>query len=165
MSLAHFYRRNLPHIQSDAKPHFVTFCTRNRWTISESLRTEVLEICLREHQRALDLLAVVVMPDHVHMICTPLVVDGATTPLHSVLRTVKGVSAHRINRALDRKGKVWQEESFDHVLRSSESLDQKIAYILDNPIRRQLTTTRREYPWLWTADAEILTSVPLKTSD
>ena len=85
-------------------------------------------------------------------------------PLHSILRSIKGVSAHRINHALSRKGSCWQEESFDHVLRSSESLEQKIAYILDNPIRRQLAGTRREYPWLWTADAEILSQVPLNVT-
>jgi hypothetical protein len=28
-----FYRRNLPHLQRDDKPHFVTFCTYNRWLL------------------------------------------------------------------------------------------------------------------------------------
>ncbi len=99
------------------------------------------------------MLAIVVMPDHVHLVCTPLVVDGETVALHAILKTIKSVSAHRINRALKRKGSVWQEESFDHVLRSSESLEQKIAYILDNPVRRGIVSMRGEYPWVWGAEA------------
>jgi len=28
-----FYRRNLPHLQRDNKPHFLTFCTHQRWIL------------------------------------------------------------------------------------------------------------------------------------
>jgi len=51
---------------------------------------------------------------------------------------LRGPSAHLINKHLSRRGPVWQQESFDHVLRSSESLDAKIHYVLDNPVRRGL---------------------------
>jgi hypothetical protein len=51
-------------------------------------------------------------------------------------------------------GRVWQTESFDHVLRSSESLDAKIAYILENPVRAGLASDWKEYPWLWVREAE-----------
>lgn len=64
---------------------------------------------------------------------------------------IKGASAHKVNKALDRKGKLWQEESFDHVLRSSESLDQKVEYVRQNPVRRGLVSSPGEYPWLWVA--------------
>ena len=43
----------------------------------------------------------------------------------------------------------WQEESFDHVLRSSESLDAKIDYVLQNAVRKGLVRIAREYPWSW----------------
>jgi hypothetical protein len=62
---------------------------------------------------------------------------------------IKGASAHKINKALNRKGQVWQPESFDHVLRCSENLDAKIQYLLENPIRRGLVSHLRDYPWLW----------------
>jgi REP element-mobilizing transposase RayT len=62
------------------------------------------------------------MPDHVHMLLTPLPDDkGGTTPLLTILKGVKGTSARRINLVLDRSGPVWQSESFDHILRSGES--------------------------------------------
>src|SRR5439155_26032085 len=53
-----------------------------------------------------------------------------------VAKAIKGTSAHSINRKLHSHEAVWQEESFDHVLRSSESLDAKIDYVLQNPVRK-----------------------------
>src|SRR2546425_5722657 len=55
-----------------------------------------------------------------------------------VAKAIKGTSAHSINRKLHSHEAVWQEESFDHVLRSSESLDAKIDYVLQNPVRKGL---------------------------
>ena len=48
---------------------------------------------------------------------------------------------------------MWQEESFDRVLRVSEKLDEKIAYVLDNPVRKGLVHSAEEYRWLWVAPA------------
>jgi REP element-mobilizing transposase RayT len=91
------------------------------------------------------------MPDHVHMIFTPLVDEDAAEvfSLARITNAIKGVSAHKINRVLGRAGHVWQAESFDHVIRSSENLDQKIRYVIDNPVRRGLVADPSDYPWLW----------------
>jgi hypothetical protein len=59
---------------------------------------------------------------------------------------IKGASAQFINRELGRHGKDWQTESFDRVLRSSESLDAKVAYIFENPIRAGLVSRSEDYP-------------------
>src|SRR5947209_19779252 len=66
-----------------------------------------------------------------------------------VAKAIKGTSAHSINRKLHSYEAVWQEESFDHVLRWSESLDAKIDYVLQNPVRKGLVRIAREYPWSW----------------
>jgi REP element-mobilizing transposase RayT len=91
------------------------------------------------------------MPDHVHMIFTPLIDYERTEvcSLAKIMDAIKGASAHKINKILGRKGRVWQPESFDHVLRSSESLDAKIEYVLSNPVRRGLVRNWRDYPWVW----------------
>jgi hypothetical protein len=39
------------------------------------------------------------------------------------------------------------------VLRVSEKLDEKVAYILDNPMRKGLAHSPEEYRWLWIAPA------------
>jgi len=60
---------------------------------------------------------------------------------------IKGASRSLSIRELGRRGRVWQTESFDRVLRSSESLDAKLAYILDNPVRGGLVSECRDYVW------------------
>jgi len=69
--------------------------------------------------------------------------------LAEILGAIKGASAHRINQARHRRGKVWQTESFDHILRSAEKIREKVDSICQNPIRTGLAETLDESPWLW----------------
>ena len=112
----------------------------------------MLDCCLHDNGEKIDLRVAAVMPDHVHMIFTPLVDRGAmeVCSLARIMDAIKGASAHKINKTLGRKGCVWQAESFDHVLRSSESLDAKIEYLLENPVRDGLVARSADHPWLWT---------------
>jgi REP element-mobilizing transposase RayT len=145
------YRRNLPHIQAGEKPIFITFCTHARWVLPESVRALVLRHSLHDHGRKYWLHVAVVMPDHVHMILSPYRdVAGCAFGLPEILHGIKSASAHAVNKALGRKGRVWQEESFDHILRSSESLAGKAEYICNNPVRKGLVRSAGEWPWLWT---------------
>jgi len=151
-----FYRRNLPHLQRDYKPHFLTFCTHQRWILPDAAREIALGSCLHDKDTKIDLWAVVVMPDHVHLIFTPLVNVQASEAysLAEIMDAIKGASAHKINRQLGRTGKVWQTESFDRVLRKSEKLDEKVQYILDNPVRGGLVSSQEQYRWLWYKELE-----------
>src|SRR5712692_8437113 len=146
-----FYRRQLPHLQSDNKPHFLTFGTDHRWILPEHARGVVLDCCLHDEGTKIDLQVAVVMPDHVHLIFTPLVNRPAmqVRSLAEITDAIKGASAHKINKVLGRRGRVWQPESFDHVLRSSESLLQKVQYLLENPVRQGLAARWVDYPWIW----------------
>ena len=58
-------------------------------------------------------------------------------------------TAHQINKLLKRTGPIWEEESFDHVLRSDESLKEKCEYLRQNPVRRGLVQRPEDYRWLW----------------
>jgi len=111
----------------------------------------VLQSCLHDNGSRYDLHVAVIMPDHVHLVLTPLISSERKEvwSLPAILDAIKGASAHAINRALGQRGSVWQDESFNHVLRSSESLDRKIQYVLDNPARRGLVRVSEEYRWLW----------------
>ncbi len=69
----------------------------------------------------------IVMPDHVHMVFTPLEdPDGRVYGMEEVVGAIKGASSHTVNRLLERRGQLWQDESFDHVLRSHESVREKV---------------------------------------
>jgi putative transposase len=90
------------------------------------------------------------MPDHAHLILCPLRrPDGWCWCLPEIMHAIKGASARGINQLLSRKGAVWQQEFFDHILRSDESLDEKVEYICNNPVRAGLVVRSADYPWLW----------------
>ena len=94
--------------------------------------------------------AVVVMPDHVHLLLTPLRDEnGWPFPLMDILQCLKSTTAHGINRLLGISGPVWEEESFDHVLRSDESLKEKCEYIRQNPVKAGLVRKPEDYRWVW----------------
>ncbi len=171
------YRRRLPHLQKNDAALFVTFCTHARFGLSDEARRIVLDHCLREggvqgsDGAGLDgcrsegnagegarstrvpriyLHAIVVMPDHVHLLLSPRRDEnGWPYPLVEIMQCLKGTTAHRINKLLGRAGPVWEEESFDHVLRSDESLREKAEYIRENPVRAGLVGEEEEYRWLW----------------
>ncbi len=152
MAILHWHRRNLPHIQRDDTQHFITFCTLDRIHLSPPARDVVLECCRYPHGRTAHIYAAVVMPDHVHLVLSALTVDSSPLLLSEIVGAIKSVSARRINKLLGRQGHVWQEESFDHCIRSDEYLHAKMAYVLSNPVRKGLVKKPRDYRWLWTAD-------------
>ena len=90
------------------------------------------------------------MPDHVHIVLEPAVDScGTSYTLANIHQRIKGASSLAINRALNRGGHVWQDESHDHEIRNDESLRQKCEYVSQNPLRAGLVTTPDEYRWLW----------------
>jgi len=90
------------------------------------------------------------MPDHVHLIFTPLSDElGNPFGLAEIIHGIKSSAAHSINKVLNRRGHVWQREFFDHLLRSDEKIREKVEYISQNPVRRSLVTSEDDYPWLW----------------
>jgi REP element-mobilizing transposase RayT len=145
-----FSRRNLPHLQAEDKTYFVTFTTYRRWHLPESVREIIIRHCLHDHNTKLHVHGVIVMPDHVHMVFT-LLRDktGTTFGISEIMNGIKGSSAHSINRLLKRKGHVWQDESFDYILRSEEKMESKVEYICQNPVRKGLVKKVDDYPWLW----------------
>lgn len=144
------YRRKLPHYQKFDRPLFVTFCKRNPGLFSSAARSLVLNHCLVGNDRTMHLHAAVIMPDHVHLLLTPMRnTEGWPFPLRDILKLIKGPAARSINQLVGTRGAVWLDESFDHVLRSNESFDEKLEYIRQNPVRRGLVATPEQYQWLW----------------
>lgn len=141
------YRRKLPHLQPDFKVFFITFCTKDRWILPESVRHMILEACQYGNGKLFHLHAVVVMPDHVHVLLDPLCDEDGPISIPEVMQAIKSTSAHRINKALDRKGAVWQQESFDRALRQEESIDAAVEYMMGNPVRAGIVANPLDYKW------------------
>ena len=72
------------------------------------------------------------MPDHVHLVLSPIADEKGPISLPEITQKVKSESAHRVNKLLNRTGRVWQDESFDHVLRREEGILTKVKYIIEN---------------------------------
>src|SRR5687768_4705747 len=121
-----WYRRRLPHYQTEGRCFLVTFCTENRWELPPLARDITMHHILIEHRRKAFLYTFIVMPDHVHIVLMPLPNErGEFNAIADILHGIKGVSGRRINKALGREGPVWQHESHDHQIRSEESLRAK----------------------------------------
>ena len=71
-----------------------------------------------------------VMPNHVHVVVTPF----SDHSLSRILHSWKSFSAHEINRLLGNTGSVWEEESFDHLVRNERELERFVHYTESNPV-------------------------------
>ena len=71
----------------------------------------------------------VIMPNHVHLLVTPAEGHELTV----IVKRIKGASAVDCNRVIGRSEAFWQAESYDHIVRSFEQLQQYRQYIADNP--------------------------------
>jgi len=71
----------------------------------------------------------VVMPNHVHMLAVFSSPDALKNQCDSWLHD----TAFRIHQEIGEKGKFWQQEPFDHLVRSPEQYDYLRQYIADNP--------------------------------
>ena len=76
----------------------------------------------------------VTMPNHVHLLTTPI--EGYELEL--VLKAIKGKAAIECNKRLQRSGRFWQPESYDHIVRDLQQLVAYREYIGGNPARAGL---------------------------
>ena len=86
--------------------------------------------------------AYVVMPNHVHVLLEPRV------PLARITNVMKGVAARDANATLGRIGKpFWQDESFDHWVRTLDELERIRHYIEWNPVKAGLAARPEDWRW------------------
>jgi putative transposase len=143
----HKHLRRLQRVWIDWPIYFITTCTFKRRAILAS--KEVAAILTDEWRNAGSrhgwaIGRYVIMPNHVHFFCSAEL--GAKT-LPMFLQAWKQWTSKRIKCELNLAGTFWQEEFFDHVLRSSESYSQKWDYVKENPVRAALVKSSDEWPW------------------
>ncbi|HVA45262.1 MAG TPA: transposase [Pirellulales bacterium] len=71
----------------------------------------------------------IVMPNHVHLLVG--LVPGIK--IKAQCRSWKRYTAGEINKKLGRRGRFWQVESFDHIVRSPDQFERLRRYIASNP--------------------------------
>ncbi|MCL5997417.1 MAG: transposase [Chloroflexi bacterium] len=91
-----------------------------------------------------------IMPNHVHMVCTPLAkMSGGYQSMSSFLHSLKGYTARMANQYLDRTGDFWQHESYDHVVRDNAEMQRIITYVVNNPVKANLVSAWEDWEWTY----------------
>ena len=119
--------------------------TKGPHWLAEPRIADALEQIIKEAESVSNLYALeayVIMPNHVHMLIAP------HAPPATITWRVKGASARIANRILRRSGKpFWQDESFDHWVRSNAEDDKLRSYIHLNPVAAGLVKRPEDWPW------------------
>lgn len=142
-------RRNLPHWTIERATYFLTFRVA-RATLSAEERKLVLDHLRAGHATYYQLAAAVVMPDHVHLMLQPL----PSFELSRIMKGIKGASARKINLHRRTSGSIWQDESYDRIVRDAEEFADLLQYMADNPLKAGLVSRLEDYDG-WFHNAEI----------
>ena len=135
------FRRKLPHweLAGSTSCHFPSH--KSSWTTfwRTTLACGVEEALWFSHGERYCLHAYVIVPDHVHLLLTPV----AEWSLAKILQGLKGFTARQMNRCLGRKVIFWQNENFDHLVRNELDWLDKFTYIHDNRVEAGLSNRPR----------------------
>ena len=94
------------------------------------------------HGRNFELLAWVVMPNHVHAL-----IQVGPVPLGKTIQNWKSMIAVSANKLLGRTGRFWQPEYWDRYMRDTERTRKAIRYIENNPVKAKLCPTPEAWPF------------------
>ncbi|MCX7022419.1 MAG: transposase [bacterium] len=123
----------------------ITICTaQNRSVFSDHELTDLVwKHLIRYFNAEATLYAACLMPDHVHLLVSPVEKN-----LINLLGSWKTYTAKLL------KGKgvevpLWQRSFYDHSVRTDEDLAAAARYIVGNPVRKGLCTDYRSYPFCY----------------
>jgi type I restriction enzyme R subunit len=85
----------------------------------------------------------VVMPNHVHVLAAFPTEEAMLAQCESW----KHFTARQINGVLSKKGRFWEQDAFDHLVRSPEEFERLRCYIAENPRRARLQAGEYLHYW------------------
>ena len=85
----------------------------------------------------------VIMPNHVHILCTPC----AGQSLARIMHSLKSFTSSEANKMLNRSGRFWQKEYFDRYIRNTRQFVRTVAYIENNPVKANLCAKPEDWPF------------------
>lgn len=197
-----FYRRNLPHFQTEFSYYFITFRLFNsiQNKVIEKLKSEFLKnkkLILNNSEKKIiakelynlqkryfgifdncldtniecinylsdpriaeivddaikyrdgkeyDLICSCIMPNHVHML---IYVQRFDKPLYKIMQSLKRRTSKESNKIINRNGKFWHEESYDHIVRNKQEYFNIINYIITNPVKSGLVKNTADWKWTY----------------
>jgi len=153
------YRR----IFADGYSYFLTLVTHERKPILidniEHLRN-AFRYSKKNYDYKID--AIVILPDHMHMIITPKIAKEYPKIITNIKRsfvyttvgrgilspTIKDSKLNLSSSKYNRKhAGVWQERYYEHTIRDEKDWLEKMEYIKNNPIKHQLVENIQEWKY------------------
>jgi putative DNA methylase len=108
-------------------------------------KTEIAEIVeenlLRFAGQKYKLHAWVIMPNHIHLLLTPM--EGYS--LSEIVHSCKSYTSTKANRLLNRTGRFWFPEPFDRYIRDYEHFEKAFNYIERNPVKAGLCENQSDW--------------------
>ena len=83
----------------------------------------------------------VIMPDHIHVLITPL------TSLEKAVQFIKGGFSYRAKKELGSNMEVWQKGFSDHRIRDAKDWAIHVSYIHQNPVTERFCNKPEEFPY------------------
>ncbi len=121
--------------------YFVTMSVEDRRKVLANARVfEAIKSTIAKLRRW-QVLAAVIMPDHVHLIISP--VEDRDVSIGDFATGFKRL----LRKALGSQPWEWQRGCFDRLLRSDENLQSKWIYVQDNPVRQGLVQRWEDWPF------------------
>ncbi|MBN2118308.1 MAG: transposase [Anaerolineales bacterium] len=97
-----------------------------------------------------DLIVFCIMPNHVHIVFTPLKESqDKYCSLSKIMHSLKRHTAREANLILGCEGAFWQHESYDHIIRDEAELERIIKYVLYNPVKARLVKEQNDWKWAY----------------
>lgn len=156
-------------------PHFITAVTKDRVKLfadENCAKSLIDQWRFYSHRYDIEFIAGVVMSDHFHVIIWPKGDRTCSDFMHGVKgyfarwygkeignterdrEQERGVGAPPIVEGAEigavlQKGytpKIWQDSYFDFVIPDEDKLNEKVLYILENPVEDNLVADWRDYP-------------------
>jgi putative transposase len=124
--------------------YFITTGTKSRLPVfSDPAASKTVMDCLKwlNEQGRINLIAAVVMPDHIHFAAC---LQNTTLP--SLMHSLKSYTSNEINDQLGREGLLWEPQYYDHAIRTEDELKERVNYCLQNPVRKGLVNHFKDYP-------------------
>jgi putative transposase len=123
-------------IRSNDSAYFVSTQTIGRKSLFRVQRWGRLMVDTLKHydRTGYKLHAYVVMPDHLHLLITPI------ESVEKSMQLIKGGFSFRAKKELEWNGEIWQPGFTDHRIRDEEDWKRHLEYIRTNPIEARLVS-------------------------
>lgn len=131
------------HATNNSQTYMITSSTWGRRALFRNERWARLLIDTLYHYRgsAYLLHQFVIMPDHIHVLLTPL------TTLEKTVQFIKGGFSYRAKRELGSNMEVWQKGFSDHRIRDANDYALHVSYIHQNPVKERFCKRPEECPY------------------